>query len=313
MEGSGPGPLVFFGTGEFSLPTLRLLKNFGEDITLLVTQPDRPKGRGRALSPTPAKSLALELGIPVYSPDKINTPEAVARIREISPEFLVVVDYGQILKKEILAAGRRGALNLHPSLLPRHRGPSPVAWTILCRDEFCGVTTMLMDEGMDSGPILEQWKTGLSPEVTAGALSAMLSTVGADLMADTIRQLREGTLTPVAQDESRATYSKLIDKSFQKADFSTNAAALAAKINALSPSPGCRGLLCGKVVKFLRAVAVEGSGAPGEVIKAGGLGFAVACREGAVLVSEILPEGRGAMSAGAFIRGGGVKIGDVFV
>lgn len=312
MMGSSAGPLVFFGTGEFSLPTLRLLKNFGEDIALLVTQPDRPKGRGRALSPTPAKSLALELGIPVYSPEKINTPEAVARLSEISPEFLVVVDYGQILRGEILKTGRRGALNLHPSILPRHRGPSPVAWTILNRDEFCGLTTMLMDEGMDSGPILEQWRTGLSREITAGALSAMLSEVGADLMVDTLRKLREGTIRPVVQDESKATYSKLIDKSFQKADFSANAADLAAKINALSPSPGCRGLLDGKVVKFLRASPAEGSGAPGEVIKAGVFGFEVACGEGAVLVREVLPEGRGAMSASAFLRGGGVKVGDVF-
>jgi methionyl-tRNA formyltransferase len=171
---------------------------------------------------------------------------------------------------------------------------------------------MLMDEGMDSGPILKQWKTELHPEVTAGALSAMLSEVGADLMAESIRELRDGTLRPVPQDEAKATYSKMIDKSFQKADFSAEAGDLAARINALSPTPGLRAFLGGRMIKFLLARAGEGRGAPGTVLATGPEGFSVACGGGAVLIREVHPEGRGPMAAEAFVRGGGTKAGDIF-
>ncbi len=306
------GPIVFVGTGDFAVPALKRLVKEGERVLLAVTQPDRPKGRGRALVPTPVKAAALELGVEVFAPEKINSPESIARISSLAPEFLVVVDYGQILKKEILSIAPGGALNIHPSLLPLHRGPSPVAWAILSGDRVTGVTTMLMDEGMDSGPILMQHEVPFGPEQTLGSLSPLLAQIGSEMIAATLRGLREGSVLPRPQDHARATFSKMIDKSLQMADFSMAAPALAARVNALSPTFAVRGRIGGRLVKLLAAKALSASGKRGGVIAIDADGFAVACGEGAILVKEVLPEGKGAMSAADFARGGAIKVGDEF-
>ena len=306
------GGVVFLGTGAVAVSALNALYGAGEDISLVVTQPDKPKGRGRKLAPTPVKVRAMELGLPVYQPEDVNSPEALESISSNGPAYLVVADYGQLLKKPLLQLAPGGAINVHPSLLPLGRGPAPVAWAILAGERETGVSTMLLDEGMDTGPVLMQERIKIPPDATAGDISETLSALGGDLLVKTISGLREGAVVATPQDHERATASKLFDKEFLKVDWAKPAKEIAAKVNALSPFPSARGFLGGKLIKFLRARPTGSVGEPGVVIDVSGEGFVVGCQEGAVLLLEVQPEGKRVMDAGAFVRGGGVKAGDSF-
>ena len=316
MNGGPPcrqrGALVFLGAGEFAVPVLRALHDAGEAVALVVTQPDRPKGRGRKTEPTAVHRAAAILGLPVFAPERVNEDAAVARIRALSPEFLVVVDYGQILREPLLAAAAHGAVNVHPSLLPRHRGPSPVVWTILSGDKAAGVSTMLMDEGMDSGPILLQERIDVASGETAGELSDRLAPLGAELLVRTLSGLRCGTVAPKPQEAVKATYSKLLDRKMQVIPWSQSAPEVAGRINALSPRPGARAWFGGRMVKCLRAAVEEGEGEAGIVLEAGREGLLVACGVGAVRIGEVHPEGRNPMKAAEFVRGGAVAAGEQF-
>jgi methionyl-tRNA formyltransferase len=306
------GNLIFLGAGGFAVPALQALRDAGESVALVITQPDRPKGRGRKTEPTAVKRASAALGLPVFDPERVNDDSAVARIRSLAPEFLVVVDYGQILKGPLLGAAVHGAVNVHPSLLPRHRGPSPVAWALLCGDKATGVSTMLLDEGMDSGPVLLQERTETAPGETAGELSERLAVLGARLLVRTLSELRCGAVSPKPQEASKATWSRLIDRELQNLSWDLGAPEVAGRINALSPRPGARAWFGGRLVKCLRAVADEGAGEPGTVLEAGREGILVACAAGAVRISEVHPEGRNAMSAAEFVRGGGIAAGERF-
>jgi len=304
--------VVFLGTGMVAVAALEALCEADELISLVVTQPDKPKGRGRKLSPPPVKERALELGLPVYQPENVNDPKALERISSSAPEYLVVADYGQLLKGPLLKLAPGGAINVHPSLLPTGRGPAPVAWAILSGDRETGVSTMLLDSGMDTGPVLLQESMEIPPDATAGDISGELSLLGGKLLVKTLAGLRDGSVTATPQDHEKATTSRLFDKEFQKVDWADSAVRVAAKVNALSPFPSARAFLGGKLVKLLRARPLDMSGAPGEVLDVSGEGFVVGCSEGAALILEVQPEGKRAMDAASFVRGGGVKAGDRF-
>jgi methionyl-tRNA formyltransferase len=283
----------------------------GERVVAVVTQPDRPKGRGQKLTPTPVGAAAKRLGLAILHPERVNAPESVALLHALLPQFVVCVDYGQILRPELLAVGQLGAINVHPSLLPLHRGPSPVAGAILSGDTETGVTTMVMDEGMDSGPLLLQERIPLDPGMTTrGELSEALSKQGAALLVETLARLRAGTLTPTPQDASRATFTTMLDGVVQRIDWQRDATHLVHLVHALSPAPGARTWHKQKLLKVLRASVAEGQGEPGTVLATSAKGFTVATGQGAVLVREVLPEGKKAMDAGAFARGGGIHVGD---
>jgi methionyl-tRNA formyltransferase len=312
------GPIIFLGTGPVAIPTLEALAASSEDLVLVVTQPDRPRARGRKLKPTPVKETALRLGLRVITPENINAPETVAELCAHEPEFLVLVDYGQLLKTPILEVSLRGPVNLHPSLLPRHRGPAPVVWTLLSCDALAGATTMFMDQGMDTGDLLMQQSYEVAKRMTCGELTEELATMGARLILDTLAGVRSGELTPRRQDGSQATYSRKIDRDLCTLDWNTPAKELAGLINALSPQPGARGWLEHKMVKPLRAELVESdagslnSATPGEIIAIDREGLVVATSQGALRILDVLPEGRKMMSADAFARGGGARVGMVF-
>ncbi len=307
-----PGPVVFLGTAPFALPTLRALVGAGERVALVVTQPDRPRGRGRSLQAPPVKELALHLGLPVIQPEGVNHPDAVKRVASLRPEFLVVVAYGQMLGKELLGVPSRGAVNLHPSLLPRHRGPSPVAWAILEGDDRAGVSTMLVDERMDAGPVLLQRDIPLLPSATRGEVEDHLARIGADLVVKTLQGLRAGTVRPVPQDEAAATYSRRIDREMRRIPWDAPARAVRRRIHALSPRPGALGELRGSLVKILRAAEVPESGTPGVVLRIAPEGPVVGCGRDAVVLLEVQPEGKRPMGGDAWARGGAIRPGEAF-
>ena len=305
-----PGTVVFLGTSAFAVPSLEVLVAAGERVARVVTQPDRPRGRGRRSEPSPVKTAAERLGIPVLQPESVNAPEALQELSAVEPEFLAVVAFGQLLGPRLLALPRRGAVNVHPSLLPRHRGPSPIAWTLLCGDERAGVTTMLLDEGMDSGPILLQEAGAVDPMRTRGELEEEFSRTGARLLARTLRGLREGGLQPMPQDAKAATVSLRITRDLRAIPWRRPAAEVRRLIHALSPQPGAVARLRGRLVKVLRAREVDASGAPGTWLGCGPEGPVVACAAGAVEWLEVQPEGKRAMTGAEFGRGAGAAVGE---
>lgn len=301
-----PGPIIFLGTGSFAVPLLKALVESGEKIPLAVTQPGRPSGRGRKISPTPVAEAAAALGLEVAEPENVNDHAFVKTLAALRPQYLILADYGQFLKAPILSVARGRAINLHPSLLPRWRGPSPVAYTLLMGDAKAGVSIMYMDEGMDSGPLLAQEESDIPANATTGELSHKLSEEGADLMVRTLAKLREGKIQPYSQDASNATYSRLIGPDHTTMDWSLDPARAAAHINALSPKPGMRAYLGGRLVKLLRAEPAEGSGEPARIIASGSRGLLVGSGGGVIRLLEVHPEGRKPMSARDYANSGDV-------
>lgn len=305
------GRLVFLGTSEFAVPSLEALVASGERVACVVTQPDRPRGRGRRLETSPVGAAAQALGLPIRQPEDVNAPPCLAELRALSPEFLVVVAYGQLLKRPLLEVPRTATVNLHASLLPRHRGPSPVAWTIREGDERAGNTTMLVDEGLDTGPVLLQEGVALDPAATRGELEERLARDGARLLGDTLRELRRGALTPRPQDPALATWSRKLTREMRPIDWRLAAEELRRGIHALSPSPGALASLKGRQIRMLRVREADGDGEPGRVLEAGARGVLVACGRGALLLMEVQPEGKRPMSGADLVRGGGVRPGDL--
>jgi methionyl-tRNA formyltransferase len=305
------GSLIVLGTSEFAVPSIEALVAAEERVALVVAQPDRPRGRGRHSEPPPAKDAALGFGLPVYQPEDINGPEAVAKLRALSPEFLVVVAYGQILKRAVLEIAAHGAINLHPSLLPRHRGPSPIAWAILSGDREAGSSTMILDEGMDSGPVIRQESFPLSCDATRGDLEAILSRSGGRLVVQSLQDLRQGVVRPRPQDPSGATLSRLLRPEMGQIDWTHPAEEIRRLVHALSPRPAAAVAIRGRRIKVLRVQALPRGGDPGRVIEVAQAGPVVGCGSGALVLLEVLPEGKRAMSGADFARGGGVLAGDV--
>ncbi len=297
------GRLVFLGTAEFAVPALEALVAAGEDVARVVTQPDRPRGRGRKAEPSPVKRAAAALGLNVWQPSRVNEPAVVAELAGLEPEFLVVVAYGQLLGAPLLNVPDRYAVNVHPSLLPRHRGPSPVAWAILSGDRETGVSTMVLDEGMDSGPVLLQRRFPLDPAQTRGEVEDLLAREGAALLLETLEGVRQGTVLPKPQDEAGIVTSRLLTPELRWVPWARSAGEVRRRIHALAPMPAAVAVHRGKRLKILRAAEAAGSGLPGTVLSAGDDGPVVACGRGAVVLLEVQPEGRRPMSGAAWARG----------
>jgi len=311
------GRLVFMGTPDFAVPVLEALIGRYE-IAGVVTQPNRRAKRGRKVEASPVKVVALAHDLPVLQPPRLRQPDVVAELTALSPEAIVVAAYGQILPAEVLAIPPRGCLNVHASLLPRYRGAAPVAAAILAGDEETGVTIMLMDEGMDTGPILSQATCPISPQDTRESLRAGLAQLGADLMMDTLPRwlAAEGManeIEPQPQDHAQATYCYLIAKEDGLIDWSQSAVETWRSCRAYCSWPGIHTYWRGKLLKVLSAEALpqwSGEGEPGQVM-ALDEGLAVATGEGALLLSEVQLAGRRALSAEDFARGQRDFVGSV--
>jgi methionyl-tRNA formyltransferase len=304
--------LVFMGTPDFAVPVLKAL--IGRyDIVGVVTQPDRRAKRGRKVVALPVKVVALAHDLPVLQPPSLRRPDAVAELRALAPEVIVVAAFGQILRAEVLSIPPKGCLNVHASLLPKYRGAAPVAAAILAGEEETGVTIMLMDEGMDTGPILSQATCSISPQDTRESLSARLTQLGADLMMDTLPRWLAGEIVPQPQDHSQATYCRIIAKEDGLIDWSQSAVEIWRRSRAYYPWPSTYTYWRGKLLKVLRAEALphwSGEGERGQVM-ALNEGLAVATGEGALLLREVQLAGKRALSAEDFARGQRDFVGSV--
>ncbi len=306
--------LAFLGTGRFAVPALEAVLDGGHDVAALVTQPDRESGRGRELAPPPTKVVALSRGLAVQQPRRIRLPEAVAALAELRPEILVVVAYGQILPPTVLGLAPRGAVNVHASLLPRYRGAAPIQWALARGESETGVTTMQLDEGLDTGPILVARSTPIGPEETAGELQERLAALGARLLLETLAGLADERLSPRPQDHALATPAPILRKEDGRVDWSLPAREIGWRVRGFHPWPGTTAAWQGRGLKLLRVSAGEPAPAqPGQVLVADSRGVLVGCGAGTTLwLSEVQPESRRAMPAGAWAAGARVRAGDRF-
>jgi methionyl-tRNA formyltransferase len=293
--------VVFMGSPDFSLSTLRALARY-YDVAGVVTQPDRAAGRGRELKPPPVKILAQELGLPFIQPVRLRQPEAMDQLRAWAPDLIVVAAFGQILKPEVLDLPRYGCINVHASLLPRWRGAAPINAAILAGDEETGVTIMRMDPGVDTGPMLSQRRLKLGADDTAGSVFEALSTLGADLLIETLPAYLRGDLAPVSQPEEGMTYAPMLKKEDGLLDFARPAGELARRVRAFNPWPGAFFEREGGVLKVQRAHAEAGNAPAGQALVVRGQP-AVGCGEGLLLLDEIQPPGKKPMSGKSFLAG----------
>jgi methionyl-tRNA formyltransferase len=294
------------GTPDFAVPTLNSLVLGGHPVVAVYTQPDKPAGRGRGLVPPPVKRKALQLGLIVQQPASLRRPEEVQKLANLHPDMIVAAAFGQLLPQNILDIPPFGCLNVHPSLLPRHRGPSPVATAILAGDEVTGVSIMLLDKGMDTGPLLAQEQVVILPQDTTGSLTARLAQVGARLLLQALPLWLEGKIAPQPQDNEKATYSKPIAKEGGRIDWRLPAVELWRRVRAFQPWPGCYSSWRGKVLKVIEAVPLPGAGEVGRVVAIkGSLSVTVGVQtgEGILGLLRVQLEGKQVMAAEDFVRG----------
>jgi len=301
--------VVFLGTPAFAVPSLAALARV-EEVTLAVTNPDRPAGRGQALRSPPVKGEAARLGIPVFQPEKARHPESVARIAAERPDLIVVVAYGQILPQSILDIPKHGCVNVHASILPRYRGAAPINWAIVRGETVTGVTIMKMDAGMDTGPMLHVREMPIGEDDTAETMFPKLSALGAEALIEVLRKLREGTLTETPQDGSLATYAPMLKKEHGRIDWEKPAPEVRNLVRGMTPWPSASAVHDGKTLKILSASVREGRGQPGEILAVDRDGIVVACGEGAVRLGTVQPEGGRAMSSREYAQGRRVRKGD---
>ncbi len=304
--------ILFMGSAAFAVPTLRALAASRHRVLEVVSQPDKPAGRGRHLTPCPVAAAARELGLPLYQPPGVRKPEPLQHFRELSPELIVIVAYGKILPAELLAIPRRGAINVHASLLPRYRGAAPINWAIANGERESGVTTMFINEELDAGDILLAAATPIGDEENAAQLYERLAPMGAALLLQTLERLERGELKPVPQDPSQATFAPILCKEDGRIDWSLPAHAICNRIRGFAPWPGAFTSLDGKLVRVHRALAHEEpqQRLPGTVIE-GSLRLMVAAGAGSLELLEVQPEGGRRMSVEAFLRGRAIAEGTV--
>jgi methionyl-tRNA formyltransferase len=293
--------IAYAGTPAFAVPALEALHAAGHQVALVLTQPDRPAGRGLKLSASAVAQCAERLALPTGKPASLKAPEAQELIAAARAEVLVVAAYGLILPKAVLAIPARGCLNIHASLLPRWRGAAPVHRAILAGDARTGVSIMQMEEGLDTGPVLLECATDISAEDTAGSLTTRLAVLGAEAIVQALRDL--ASLQPRVQDAALATYAAKITREEARIDWNDSSDAIARKVRAFEPQPGADAVVSGELVKIWRARATEGAGAPGEVLQAGTASLVVACGRGALEVEIVQRPGGRRMAAADFIRG----------
>lgn len=305
--------IVFMGTPDFAVPTLEALIGAGHELAAVVTQPDKPKGRGKAVLMTPVKERALECGIPVYQPKRVREPEFLDVLRKLNPDVIVVVAFGQILPREILTLPPFGCVNVHASLLPKYRGAAPIQWAVIDGETVSGVTTMQMNEGLDTGDILEQEEISLDPEETGGSLFEKLASLGGKMILSTLKGLEDGSIIPRAQGEMTTPYAKMLTKAMGEIDWSMDAASIERLVRGLNPWPSAYTYVDGKALKIWKArvEAGEAGNEPGQV-RVTKDRLLVETGNGVLSILELQLEGKKRMEAAAFLRGFSIETGKKF-
>lgn len=305
--------IVFMGTPDFSVPALEALVKGGHQVIAAVTQPDKPKGRGKAVLMTPVKEKALEMGIPVYQPVKVREPEFVKTLADLAPDVIVVVAFGQILPKSILEIPRYGCVNIHASLLPKYRGAAPIQWAVIDGEKETGVTTMFMNEGLDTGDMLEKEVVPLDPKETGGSLHDKLSAVGGRLILSTLKGLEDGTLKGTPQTDEGSCYAKMLKKSLGDIDWTMDGAAIERLIRGLNPWPSAYTSLHGKTLKIWDADVTdrEYGVKPGTVAEVSKDQLIIQTGKGSLSVRSLQLEGKKRMDIQDFLRGYSLEKGTV--
>ena len=295
--------VVFMGTPDFAVETLKAIYEAGHEVILCVTQPDKPKGRGGKMQFPPVKEWACDHGIPVFQPVKIRAEDSVEFLRKYQADVFVVAAFGQILPKVILDMPRLGCVNVHGSLLPKYRGAAPIQWAVIDGEKVSGITTMMMGPGLDDGDMLLKSEVELAADETGGSLFDRLAVEGGKLAVETIEKLDKGLITPEPQDESQASHVGMIKKEMGNIDWTRPAVEIERLIRGLNPWPSAFTYLDGKTLKIWSAKVVEGKGQPGAVTTVDKNGFVVATGDGGLLIKELQLEGKKRMAAADFLRG----------
>jgi methionyl-tRNA formyltransferase len=311
---STPYRIIFMGTPEFAVPSLQALIDHGETVVAVVSQPDRPKGRGRKLAPTPVKELALAHGIPVLQPTKIRTAEFLDELRAYNADLFVVTAYGRILPGTLLNLPRLGTINVHGSLLPKYRGAAPVQWAILRGESETGITIMQMDEGMDTGDILLPRPLAISPDDTAATLAVKMAHLGGQALVEALKLLKAGKLPRQKQDDTLATDAPLLTKEMGAIDWNKSAHEISCQIRGLDPWPTAHANLNGEAIRLFKPMVVNAAAneSPGTVIRADKAGLLVATTNGLLQVGELQREGGKRLPAADFLRGHPIAPGSRF-
>ncbi|MHA7963645.1 methionyl-tRNA formyltransferase [Paenibacillus sp. CAU 1782] len=301
--------IVFMGTPDFAVPSLRALLDQGYNVVAVVTQPDRPKGRKKVLTPSPVKEAALALGLPVLQPERMRSPEAVKQLQAYAPDLVVTAAYGQILPKAVLEMPRFRCINVHGSLLPRYRGGAPIQRSIINGEAATGVTIMYMAEGLDTGDMISSVELPIGESDHSGTMFSKLSEAGAELLIKTLPSVLDGTAVAVPQDNDLATYAPNLTRDDERIDWGKSAQSLFNQVRGLYPMAGAFTLLNGETFKIWSCSPLSGEGgptsgaAPGTVIEAGAEGIVVQCGEGRLLLKEIQPAGKVVMKASEWLKG----------
>ena len=297
--------IIFMGTPEFAVPALKALHKNDQDIALVVTQPDRPKGRGRKLTPSPVKETATNLGYPVIQPASVRTAEFMSCIEKYTPDFIVVVAFGHIIPKNILTIPKIATINVHASLLPKYRGPAPIQWAIINEEKETGVTTMLMDEGLDTGDILLSSKLKIGSDETSDTLHGRLADLGSDLLIQTLNAYETGDINPAPQDHTQATYAPILKKNDGRMNWKLPAESLEAFIRGMTPWPGAFSFHEQKRLKFFKAKAIvmNTEASPGTVIKSFPDELWISTGKGVLSIMELQGESGKRLLIKDFLRG----------
>jgi methionyl-tRNA formyltransferase len=303
--------IVFLGTPEFAVPSLHALTRAGHEIAAVFTQPDRPKGRGNQLAASPVKEAALQLGLPVFQPERVRRPEHVSAIAALEPTLMVVVGYGQIIPQSIIDIPAHGILNVHASLLPKYRGAAPIQWAIANGEAETGVTIMRIDAGLDTGDMLLKWSTAIHPGETAPELSRSLAPAGAELLIDAIKNIEAGTAVFEPQNEAHATYAPILKKEDGRVDWSRPAVEIYNRLRGFTPWPGCYTALHGQTLQIYKATPLEADagGEPG-TLHAEKRRLLVTCGAGSLELLELQLEGKKRMPIDTFLNGYSLKSGE---
>jgi len=306
--------ILFMGTPQFALPSLQVVIEREETVVGVVTQPDRPSGRGQQVVMPPVKELAMRHNLPVYQPLKVRDQHFIQQVQALAPDLIVVVAFGQILPRALLDIPPRGCINVHASLLPAYRGAAPINWALINGETVTGVTIMLLDEGMDTGDILLQQPVAILPDDTSTTLHDRLAAPGAALLGEALNELRSNGWKRIPQDHTQATYAPLMKKEDGCIAWSKSAREIHNQVRGMNPWPGCFTFFRGKLLKiYLTEVLAAQIGAiPGEITAVSDTGVEVAAGNGALLIQELQVEGRKKMPAGEFIKGQGIKAGEEF-
>ncbi|CFX77230.1 Methionyl-tRNA formyltransferase [Syntrophomonas zehnderi OL-4] len=305
--------IIFMGTSDFAVPSLLKLIESPDEILTVVTQPDRPRGRGNKFVPSPVKEVALKYELPLFQPARIKIEESVDRIQSLEADIIVVASYGQIIPPELLDYPRLGCINVHASLLPRYRGAAPIQRAIMAGEEISGVTTMAMDSGLDTGDIILQMPVPIPPEMDHGQYEQLLAVAGADLLMDTLAILKSGSFPRKKQNPFLASYAHMLTREEEEINWQDEAISIHNRIRALSPKPAAYTSFQGKRFKIFksRTLPDDAPGEPGEIVAIVTDGFIVKSSRGLLEIREVQMEGRKRMPSGDFLKGFKLKVGDI--